>query len=282
MRRAGYLGPPGTYSEEALRASAPHDAEPVPLPSIPAVVAAVADGSVDLAVVPIENSLEGAVSATLDALVVDAPGVAIVGEVVVAVSHCLIAREELALADVRTVASHPQANAQCARFLREELPQASVVAAPSTADAVRLLAEDGGVGSAAIGSRLAAERYGARVLRADVQDGGDNVTRFVWLARDGAAVGDGDASGRHKTSIVFWGGGDATPGWLVDCLTELSSRGVNLTRIESRPRRMGLGHYMFFADLEGRAGAPPVAEALAALEPHCEELRVLGSYPAAP
>lgn len=280
--RAGYLGPPGTYSEEALLASAPEGIEPVPLPSIAATVLAVSDGTVDRAIVPIENSLEGSVNATLDALVLDAPDVAIVGEVVHPVSHCLIARRELALGDVRVVASHPQANAQCARFLREQLPGARVVAASSTADAVRVLVEEGGEGWAALGSRLAAELYGCRVLRAGVQDGAGNETRFVWLAR-GADAGApiGDASGRYKTSIVFWGGGDATPGWLVACLAELAGRGVNLTRIESRPRRMGLGHYMFFADLDGRADAEPVAEALGALDAHCEELRVLGTYPAA-
>lgn len=282
--RVGYLGPPGTYSEEALRASAPDGAEAVPLPSIPETVSAVADGTVDRAVVPIENSLEGAVNATLDALVREARSVAIVGEVVHPVAHCLIARGPMELADVRVVASHPQANAQCAAFVREQLPQATVVAASSTADAVRLLVEEGGEGWAALGSRLAAERYGATVLRDGVQDGEANETRFVWLARagddDGPPIGDPD--GPHKTSIVFWGGGDATPGWLVACLSELSERGVNLTRIESRPRRVGLGHYMFFADLEGRAGDRPVAEGLAALARHCEELVTLGSYPAAP
>lgn len=281
--RVGYLGPPGTYSEEALGASAPDGADPVPLPTIADVIRAVAEGAVDRGVVPIENSLEGAVNATLDGLVRAARAVAIVGEVVHPITHCLIARDELALEEIRIVASHPQANAQCAAFLRDRLPQASIVAAASTADAVRLLVEDGSAGWAALGSRLAAERYGARVLRADVQDGDDNETRFVWLARRGD--GDppvGDPAGPHKTSIVFWGRGDATPGWLVDCLAELSRRDVNLTRIESRPRRVGLGHYMFFVDLEGRADAPAVAAGLEALAGHCEELRTLGTYPAAP
>lgn len=281
--RVGYLGPPGTYSEEALRASAPDGVEAVPLPTIPDAIAAVAGGAVERAVVPIENSLEGAVSATLDALVPEAGAVTIVGEVVHPVHHCLIARDDLPLEAIRTVASHPQANAQCAGFLREHLPGAAIVAASSTADAVRLLVEQGDAGWAAIGSRLAAERYGARVLRDDIQDGRDNATRFVWLAPRGAAdAAIGDPEGRHKTSIVFWGGGDATPGWLVACLSELAERGVNMTRIESRPRRMGLGHYMFFVDLDGRADAPVVAEALDALAGHCEELRTLGTYPAAP
>jgi prephenate dehydratase len=139
-----------------------------------------------------------------------------------------------------------------------------------------LSVRDSGDGhSVALGSRLAAELYDCHVLAENVEDHPDNVTRFVWVA----PVGEIAAPGKEpKTSIVFWGGGDQAPGWLVDVLGELSSRGVNLTRIESRPRRTGLGHYMFFADLEGAADAPPVSEALEALGRHVEELRVLGSY----
>jgi prephenate dehydratase len=279
MMRVGYLGPAGTYTEEALLASAPDGVERVPLPSIRAAVLAVQEGAVDRAVVPIENSIEGSVNATLDALATEAPDVTIVGEVVHAIRHCLIAREELALADIGHVASHPQAIAQCARFLREELPQAEVVAAASTADAVRLLSERVEPRWAALANRLAADLYGARVLREDVQDQVRNHTRFVWLAPVGAEPMAHDR--RWKTSVVFWGGGDATPGWLVRCLAELSDRGVNMTRIESRPRRMGLGQYMFFVDVDGRDTVPPVSEALAALAVHCEGIRTLGSYPAA-
>ena len=278
--RVGYLGPAGTFTEEALLASAPGGAEPVPLPTIRGAVMAVQDGTVDRAVVPIENSLEGSVNATLDALATEALDVAIVGEVVHPINHCLIALGELALGDIAHVASHPQANAQCARFLREELPGAEVVAAASTADAVRLLSERTEPGWAALGNRLAAELYDGRVLRADVQDEALNETRFVWLGPTGAAPLAQDRP--WKTSVVFWGGGDATPGWLVRCLAELAERGVNLTRIESRPRRMGLGHYMFFVDLEGHEAEPRVTEALAALAVHCEGMRTLGTYPVAP
>jgi prephenate dehydratase len=129
----------------------------------------------------------------------------------------------------------------------------------------------------ALGSRLAAELYGCSVLEADVEDHPDNATRFVWLAPAGEAMEP--AGGEPaRTSIVFWGGGDQAPGWLVDSLRELSDRGVNLTRIESRPRRTALGHYMFFADLDGAAEQPPVGDALAGLRAKVEELRVLGSY----
>jgi prephenate dehydratase len=270
--RVGYLGPAGTYTEEALRASAPAGVEEVPFPTIYDTVMAVHDGKVDRAVVPIENALEGAVSATIDTLALDATDVRIVAEVDLPIHHCVVAAGELDLADVKRVVSHPQATAQCRRFLRERLAGAEVVVAPSTADAVLSVRDSSGP-DVALGSRLAAELYGCRVLAADVEDNPDNVTRFVWLAP--AAEGGGSGS---KTSLVFWGSGDESPGWLVHALQELARRGVNLTRIESRPRRISLGHYMFFLDLEGGADDPPVAEALAALSEQVEVLRVLGSY----
>jgi prephenate dehydratase len=275
--RVGYLGPPGTFSEEALRASPlAGDAELVPFASIHETVMAVEGGIVDRALVPIENALEGGVNATLDALAVDATDVAIVGEAVAAIRTCLVARDELALDAIAVVVSHPQPLAQCARFLRQELPRAQVRAAASTADAVRAVA---GADSpwAALGPRGAAALYGCRVLREGVDDVPDNATRFVWLARTG-----GDPLGSAttwKTTVMFAGAGDAKPGWLVRCLSEFAFRGVNLTRIESRPRRGRLGHYLFHVDMEGRADDAPVADALEALHSHCEEVRMLGSYP---
>ena len=274
--RVGFLGPAGTHSEEALRASAPPDAEEVPYPTIYEAVMAVEGGELDRAVVPIENALEGGVAVTLDTLALEATGVRIVAEVVHPIHHCVVAARPLDLAEVTRVISHPQATAQCARFLRDRLPHAELVMAPSTADAVRSVREAAGP-SVALGSRLAAELYGCRVLEADVEDHPDNATRFVWLAR-AAEASEPPAGEPARTSIVFWGGGDQAPGWLVHCLRELSDRDVNLTRIESRPRRIALGHYMFFADLVGAAGAPPVSEALEALRARVEELRVLGSY----
>jgi prephenate dehydratase len=279
--RLGYLGPPGTFSEEAVRAAiAGDEADLVPMPSIHETVMAVQDGAVDRALVPIENSLEGGVSATLDALAVDARDVTIVGETVLAIRNCLIARDELALEDVEVVISHPQPLGQCARFLREELPRAAVRAATSTADAVRMIA-----GSAepwaALGPRTAAALYNCRVLREGVEDEPDNVTRFVWLARAGTAPHAARDGAAWKTSVVFAGAGDRSPGWLVRCLSEFAFRGVNLVRIESRPRRGPLGHYLFHVDMEGRSEDPAVADALAGLGGHCEEIRLLGSYPAA-
>jgi prephenate dehydratase len=272
--RVAYLGPAGTHSEEALRASAPSDVEEVPYPTIHEAVMAVDEGAVDRAVVPIENSLEGAVAVTLDTLAVEATAVRISAEVVHPIHHCAVAASELELADVTRVVSHPQATAQCERFLRERLPHAERVVAPSTAEAV-LSVRDTCEPAVALGSRLAAELYDCVVLAADVEDHPDNATRFVWLAL--AEVVD-DPGPEAKTSVVFWGGGDQAPGWLVGVLREFADRGVNLTRIESRPRRVRLGHYMFFADLEGAATQRPVSEALDALSGRVEEIRVLGSY----
>ncbi len=284
VMRIGYLGPPGTFSEEALRASlalagnGAAEAELVPLATVHAVVAAIAAGDVDRAIAPIENSLEGSVTAAVDALVHDAPGVRIIGEIVLPVRYRLLARPGVLLQDVRAVLSHPQALAQCARFLRERLPAAEVRATTSTAEAVRVVAE-ADEPWAALGTSLAAELYRVGVLAEDVEDDPANATRFVWLGRGDAAVADGRA---WKSTILFSGDGDGEPGWLVRCLSEFAFRGVNLTRIESRPAKRRLGHYVFLVDCAGRADAPgPAAEALAALQDHADDVRLLGAYPAA-
>ncbi|HUO75195.1 MAG TPA: prephenate dehydratase [Solirubrobacteraceae bacterium] len=284
----GYLGPRGTFSEEALiEATGGADRaglELVPLPTIYETVMAVHEGIVERALVPIENSLGGSVNATLDALAIETEDVAILGEVVHPIRNCLIARAELELSEIEAVVSHPQANAQCARFIRTRLPQAQVLSGDSTAEAVRIVADHNGPW-AALGNRLAAKLYGCVVLRSGIDDVADNETRFVWIGPVGAPPGTpGDPEpprGPWKTAIVFWGLGADAPGWLVRCLSEFASRDVNLTRIESRPRKQGLGRYMFFADLEGRDAEPHVAEALEALREHVEVLRVLGSFPAA-
>jgi prephenate dehydratase len=285
--RVGYFGPEGTFTQEALigaTAGVAADLELVPLPTIYDTVMAVHGGVAERALVPIENSLEGSVNATLDALAIDTEDVAIVGEVIHPIRHCLIARTALELSEIETVVSHPQANAQCARFIRTRLPGARVLAGASTAEAVRIVADHDGPW-AALGTRVAAERYGCQVLRAGVEDVSGNETRFVWLAPLGAPPGgpgnEGALLGPWKTAIVFWGVGSESPGWLVGCLSEFATRDVNLTRIESRPRKQGLGRYMFFVDLEGRDAEPPVAEALAGLRSHVEVMRVLGSFPTA-
>jgi prephenate dehydratase len=201
-----------------------------------------------------------------------------VAETIHPIHHHLIAARPLALGDVERVLSHPHAVGQCSRFLRDQLSGAEVAAASSTAEAVRSLA-DAGAPWAAIGSRLSAELYGATILAERIEDRSDNVTRFVWLARAGDV--EPPASEPAKTSIVFWGFNDAAPGALVSVLRELSDREINMTKIESRPRRVRLGHYMFFADLEASASEARVADALTALADRVETLRVLGSYPVA-
>jgi prephenate dehydratase len=281
--RVGYFGPEGTFTQEALiDATVGQKLDSVPLPTIYDTVMAVHGRAVERALVPIENSLEGSVNATLDALAMETEDVAIVGEVVHPIRHCLIARTPLELSEIEVVVSHPQANAQCARFIRSRLPHARVLAGSSTAEAVRIVAEQDGAW-AALGNRLAAERYGCQVLRAGVEDVSDNETRFVWLAPSGARPGGPGQTeppiGPWKTAIVFWGVGSEVPGWLVRCLNEFASREVNLTRIESRPRKQGLGRYMFFVDFEGRDTESHVVEALAALRTRVEVLRVLGSFP---
>jgi len=273
--RLGYLGPEGTFSEEAAR-SAPGagEAELVALPTVRDTVLAVHDGRVDRAVVPIENSLEGPVGVTLDTLASDDTDVVIVGEVVVPVSPCLIAREGVELEEIERVISHPQATSQCARFLHERLPGAVVASAASTAEAVRLVIDEPAPW-AALGTRRAASLYGAAVIAQDVEDEPGNETRFVWISREPAPS---DPTQPAKTSIAFQGSGDTSPGWLVRCLSEFAFRGVNLTKIESRPQRARLGHYRFFVDCEGGAEDAAVGEAIAGLRKHCDAVKVLGSY----
>jgi prephenate dehydratase len=279
--RLGHLGPAGTFTEEAARAAAPPAAQLVPYPTVADTVGAVLEGDVDVALVPIENSLEGTVTTTVDALSAD-PRLHMVGEAVLAVRQCLIARAALELEQIAVVLSHPQGLAQCARFLQERLPGAQRVPTDSTAQAVQALAGEA-PDRAAIGSRGAADVYGGVVLAEGIEDEPGNATRFAWLAADDATAFPVPLDGAAwKTSVLFAGAGDASPGWLVRCLSELAFRGVNLVKIESRPARSQLGHYLFLADCEGRASDAILTEALEALHAHCDQVRVLGSYPAAP
>lgn len=279
--RVAYLGPAGTYNEEALFASAAgREFEPAPQATIFDAVNAVEQGTVERALVPFENSIEGSVRSTLDALAFDTEHVRIVGEHDHPIRHNLIAREPLAPGEVEAVLSHPQANAQCARYLRENLPSAEVRAIASTSDAVRQVARSDR-NLAALASAAAAEAYGCTVLQAGVEDVSDNVTRFVWLSPGEGAEEDApdDDQGQWRTTLVFDELGDDRPGALVEALMEFSNRGVNLTRIESRPRRRGLGRYLFFIDLDGPLSDRSTTEAIAALGAKAEHVRILGSYP---
>jgi prephenate dehydratase len=276
--RIAFLGPAGTFSEDALHAAvggAEIDARPAP--TVYEAIRAVGVGEAERALVPFENSIEGAVRSTLDTLAFDAPSVAIAGEHDHPITNSLIAREAVPLERVEVVLSHPQASAQCARFIREQLPLAEVRAAASTAEAVREVSVSPEPW-AALGAASAARIYGCVVLREGVEDAPDNVTRFVWIAPAGTKPG---GEGLWRTTLVFSELGADHPGALVEALTEFSRRQVNLTRIESRPRRRGLGRYMFFIDLDGAENEPAVAEAIEALRGKAESVRILGSYPVA-
>jgi prephenate dehydratase len=276
--RIAYLGPAGTFTEDALRNATAdaYDFESLPAATIHDAIIAVEHREADRALVPFENSIEGAVRPTLDTLALEAEAVAIVGEFDYLVRVSLIARNELPLEQITAVLSHPQASAQCARFIREQLPKAEVRATASTADAVRTVSETEQPW-AALGAHAAADLYGCIELRASVEDSHDNVTRFVWIAPLGT---EPEGDGSWKTSLVFSELGEDHPGALVDALLEFSQRQINLTRIESRPLRQGLGRYMFFIDLEGRASEPPISEAIEGLRGKAESVRLLGSYPA--
>ncbi len=286
MIRIAYLGPAGTFSEEALRiAVGDADYEPMPQATIHAAVLAVEEGSADRALVPFENSIEGTVRPALDALAFDTSRVRIVGELDHAISQALIAARELPLPEIEMVLSHPQPIAQCARFLRECLPAAEVRTVSSTTEAIRTVsASDRPL--AALGVASAAAGYGCVVLREGVEDEEGNVTRFVWLAPEGdGPEGEGieepvsvAVGPQWRTTLVFSELGADHPGALVDALAEISGRGINMTRIESRPRRSGLGEYLFFIDLDGRE-EDVAAEGIEALREKAGIVRVLGSYP---
>lgn len=273
--KIAYLGPAGTFTEDALREAATGEFEPLRTATVHDAILAVERGEADRALVPFENSIEGSVRSTLDTLAFDTKAVTVVGEHDFAVHAHLIARERIDLAEVAAVISHPQPLAQCARFLRENLPAAERRTSSSTAEAVRIVGESEEPW-AAIGARSAAELYGCTILREGIEDAADNVTRFVWIAPEGTEPVGG---GAWKTSLVFSELGEDHPGALVEALREFSDRGVNLSRIESRPLRRGLGRYMFFCDLEGAVTDPEVAEAIAALRTKAESVRLLGSYP---
>ena len=269
MTRLAYLGPAGTFSEEAALRYRP-DAELVPLPTESAVAAAVEAGAVDEGILAIENSIEGSVTRTLDALIHDTR-LAIRHELVLPVEHCLIVAPQTGAEDVAVIYSHPQALAQCRKFIERRFPQARQEAALSTSAAVEGMMHVGG--GAAISTARAAGLYGGLVLERGVQDNANNKTRFAVVAGT-----DSQATGRDKTSIAFAVPHDR-PGTLVEVLHQFSDRGINLTKIESRPSREELGIYIFLIDLEGHRSDPAVAEALDAVQEIASFFRLLGSYP---
>jgi prephenate dehydratase len=274
--RIAYLGPAGTFTEDALgEALGDVEFEPLRTNTVFDAIVAVIEGRADRALAPYENSIEGSVRGTLDILAFDAPNVSIVGEHDYPVRQHLVTREGVELGQIEAVLSHQQGLAQVARFLRENLPGVELRSVSSTAAAVRMVAESPRPW-AAIGSRAAAVLYGCVILREGIQDEANNVTRFVWVAPEGTEPGEGE---QWKTALIFSELGLDRPGALVEALSEFSSRGLNLSRIESRPLRSQLGRYMFFIDLDGKVDVEPVASAIAALRGKAESVRILGSYP---
>jgi prephenate dehydratase len=272
--RFAYLGPEGTFAEAALiSAGASSEGARSPFPSVAAALAAVRSGDVDAALVPLENSVEGSVPATMDGLA-DGDPIVITREVFLTVALTLAVRPGSTLADVRSVASHPHALAQSARRVAELLPGISPL--PTTSTAVAAAAVAAGEFDAAVCAPIAAERYGLERLVDDVADHAGAVTRFVLVTRPGSLP---EPTGNDKTSLVAVVG-DRT-GALLELLSEFAVRGISLTRIESRPTRQRLGVYSFSLDCEGHVADRRVGEALAALRRVCEEVRFLGSYPRA-
>ncbi len=276
-----YLGPAGTFTEAALVAYLESAGGPgrvgvtlVPCPTVPVALDAVRDGSAVAAMVPLENSVGGSVPTTIDELAVGRPLV-IHREVHLPVAFALLARPGTTLADVTTVAGHPQAHLQCRGWLREQLPQAEAVETSSNADAARLVAD--GRWDAALAAGFAAKVYGLDILAEGVHDVPGAETRFVLVTAPDAPE---PATGSDKTSLVLVIGQDH-PGALLEILTEFAVRGINLTRIESRPTGGGIGDYFFAVDAEGHIDEARVGEALIGLHRICADVRYLGSYPRA-
>ncbi|MBV8159489.1 MAG: prephenate dehydratase [Acidimicrobiia bacterium] len=276
MTRIAFLGPAGTFTEEALL-SQPDlaDAELLPLPSFPEVLRTTAEGSVDYGFVALENSIEGTVRLVMDLLVFEHE-LLIQREVSIPIRQNLLAPPGLALGDVRRVVSFPDALAQCREFFERKLPGVEVVAANSTAEAVHLVAEERPEATAALGTSLAATLYGLEVVAADVEDNEDNTTRFVLVATEAIPP----VTGHDKTSIVCFQHSDR-PGSLHAILGQFTARNINLTRLTSRPTKKALGEYCFIIDLEGHVDDEIVADCLRDLHAQLADVKFLGSYPAA-
>jgi prephenate dehydratase len=272
----GFLGPEGTFTEQALLTQ-PDLAQGrlVPYPSIPEVILATERGEVDLGFAAIENSIEGSVNVTLDLLAFETD-LLIQREVVISVQLCLLVVPGTRLEDIRTVVSFPHAAAQCRQFLAEKLPGVQISAANSTAQAALLVGEAQSRHTAAIGTALAAKVYGLEVLADDIEDHPENETRFVVLAREGIPA----PTGHDKSSIVVFQRADV-PGSLLSILQEFSARAINLSKLESRPTKRGLGDYCFLIDLEGHIADELVSDCLRDLRSKQADVKFLGSYPAA-
>jgi prephenate dehydratase len=271
--RYAYLGPAGTFSEAAVNALDETGAtQAVPFPTIQATLDAVRDGAVERAVVPIENSVEGAVTATMDDLAVG-PELVICAELLMGVAFALLARPGTQLGDIKLIGGHPVAQPQCRLWLAGNLPDAEWRPAPSNAEAACLVAD--GQLDAALAGAFTAQVYGLVALATDIHDRDSAVTRFVVVQLPGQLP---PVTGGDRTSVIAFLADDH-PGALMEILSQFAVREVNLTRIESRPTGQGLGRYCFFIDCEGHVSEARVGEALMGLRRICSDVRFLGSYP---
>jgi prephenate dehydratase len=270
--RIAYLGPAGTFSEEAALLYAGDGDELIPFASFPALTAAVETDIADSAVLPIENSIEGSVSMTVDLLIHETE-LQICREIVVPVRHCLVAAPGATITGIKTIHSHPQALGQCRRFIERCLPHAHQSAALSTAAAVQEVAQGADTTIAAIGTARAAELYGGHILARNIEDNHLNVTRFVALAaRDHAPTGN------DKTSLAVTTRQNV-PGSLHAVLDELAADRIQMTKLESRPSKGVLGEYYFLIDIEGHRLDPKIASALERMRAKSDIFKVFGSYP---
>ena len=269
-RRLAYLGPPGTYSEEAAMLY-DADAALVAATTLPGVIRRVHGGEADEGIVPVENSLEGTVTFTAD-LLIQEMSLKIKSELVLPIHHCLLAKPGSGTEDVEVVYSHPQSLAQCRGYLQERFPEASLMASLSNSSAVSDMLQSEGR-ALAIAGRRAACFFDVKILEEEIEDNHSNATRFIVLADE-----DGVPTGKDKTSICFYFDADR-PGSLVSVLQEFSNRGINLNKIESRPTRRSLGRYFFLADIDGHRNDEAVSTALKVVGEKVSMLKVLGSYP---
>jgi chorismate mutase/prephenate dehydratase len=268
--RVAFLGPEGTFTHLAARHQFGGSSQSLPQGTIQAVFQAVERQRADYGVVPVENATEGAVDTTLDAFL-DSP-LQICAEILLPVDQALLLRPGLDLGGVRRVYSHPQALGQCRRWLEAHLPGADRIEAPSTSEAARLARED--AEGAAVASELAADLFGLQVAETKIQDLAANATRFLVLGPNSA-----EPTGRDRTTLLAMA--QDGPGALLRLLEPLARRGLNLSRIQSRPTRRKVWEYAFFLDVEGHAADALMAEALIELGAACASLKVLGSYPRA-
>lgn len=272
-KKIAYLGPHGTFTEEALNKFV-KDTEKIekkPYNTVVEVIKSVDRGHADEGLVPIENSIEGSVNITLDVLTFESEA-KIIGEVTIPVRHSLIGKKNIKFKDIKKIISHPHATAQCRKFLSTNLKDAEIIAANSTAEAVKILKKEND-NVAAIGTKIAAKIYGLEVIENDIEDNKGNKTRFVFI---GSKIQP--KTGNDKTSIVCFLKEDR-PGSLYNILREFARRNINLTRLESRPAKKNLGDYVFMIDLDGHLHDDNIFEAIEVLRRSVYIVKILGSYP---